>query len=183
MGHTDVVPVNPAEWREEVPRYAHLASLLRLYAYQPSMAATLPLARLLMDAVAKGYLGGTAAWRTDVYTGRGTLLTLRESIELNKKLGVKHTPELKAGDPQRLPLLHRVERSARAETLEVGVHVVRGLRRRPVLPGAPLPVGPGAGLVAGDGTGAGVVCRGGAVRAGGIGRGVGRGRRRQDPAW
>lgn len=31
------------EWREEVPRYVHLASLLRLYAYQPSMAATLPL--------------------------------------------------------------------------------------------------------------------------------------------
>ena len=51
---------------------------------------------------AEGYLGGTASWRTDLYTGRGTLLTLRESIELNKKLGVKHTPELKAGDPQRL---------------------------------------------------------------------------------
>jgi glycerophosphoryl diester phosphodiesterase len=51
---------------------------------------------------ANGYLGGTAAWRTDLYTGRGTLLTLRESIELNKKLGVKHTPELKSGDPQRL---------------------------------------------------------------------------------
>lgn len=51
---------------------------------------------------AKGYLGGTASWRTDLYTGRGTLLTLRESIELNKKLGVKHTPELKSGDPQRL---------------------------------------------------------------------------------
>ncbi len=51
---------------------------------------------------AKGYLGGTASWRTDLYTGRGTLLTLRESIELNKKLGVKHTPELKAGNPQRL---------------------------------------------------------------------------------
>ena len=31
------------EWREEVPRYMHLASLLRMYAYQPSMAATLPL--------------------------------------------------------------------------------------------------------------------------------------------
>lgn len=41
------------------------------------------------------YLGGTASWRTDVYTGRGTLLTFRESIELNQKLGVKHTPELK----------------------------------------------------------------------------------------
>ena len=51
---------------------------------------------------AKGYLGGTASFRTDLYTGRGTLLTLRESIALNKKLGVKHTPELKAGNPARL---------------------------------------------------------------------------------
>jgi glycerophosphoryl diester phosphodiesterase len=51
---------------------------------------------------AAGYLGGTASWRTDLYTGRGTLLTLQESIELNKQLGVKHTPELKSGDPQRL---------------------------------------------------------------------------------
>jgi glycerophosphoryl diester phosphodiesterase len=41
------------------------------------------------------YLGGTASWRTDVYTGRGTLMTLRESIQLNQSLGVKHTPELK----------------------------------------------------------------------------------------
>ncbi|HEU5293393.1 MAG TPA: glycerophosphodiester phosphodiesterase family protein [Burkholderiaceae bacterium] len=44
------------------------------------------------------YVGGTATWRTDLYTGRGTLLTLRESIELNKRLGVMHTPELKSGD-------------------------------------------------------------------------------------
>ena len=29
--------------------------------------------------------------------GRGTLLTLRESIALNRRLGVKHTPELKSG--------------------------------------------------------------------------------------
>jgi glycerophosphoryl diester phosphodiesterase len=50
----------------------------------------------------KGYLGGTASFRTDLYNSRGTLLTLRESIALNKKLGVKHTPELKAGNPQRL---------------------------------------------------------------------------------
>jgi glycerophosphoryl diester phosphodiesterase len=41
------------------------------------------------------FLGGTASWRTDLYTGRGTLMTLRESIRLNKKLGVTHTPELK----------------------------------------------------------------------------------------
>ena len=45
------------------------------------------------------YLGGTANWRTDLYTGRGTLMTLRESIALNEKNGVKHTPELKGGDP------------------------------------------------------------------------------------
>ncbi|MFZ5492113.1 MAG: glycerophosphodiester phosphodiesterase family protein [Pseudomonadota bacterium] len=51
---------------------------------------------------AAGFLGGTANWRTDLYTGRGTLLTLRESIALNRKLGVKHTPELKGGDAQRI---------------------------------------------------------------------------------
>jgi glycerophosphoryl diester phosphodiesterase len=45
------------------------------------------------------FLGGTPSWRTDLYTGRGTLMTLRESIELNEKNGVKHTPELKAADP------------------------------------------------------------------------------------
>ena len=43
------------------------------------------------------FLGGTATWRTDLYTGRGTLVTFRESIQLNQKLGVKHTPELKGG--------------------------------------------------------------------------------------
>jgi len=44
------------------------------------------------------YQTGTPAWRTDLYTGRGTLMTFEESIALNKKNGVKHTPELKAGD-------------------------------------------------------------------------------------
>ena len=41
------------DWREEVPRFAHLASLLRMYAYQPSMAATLPL--LLHEASQQRY--------------------------------------------------------------------------------------------------------------------------------
>jgi glycerophosphoryl diester phosphodiesterase len=43
------------------------------------------------------YLGGTANWRTDLYSGpsSGTLMTHAESIELFKKLGVKMTPELK----------------------------------------------------------------------------------------
>lgn len=42
------------------------------------------------------YLGGTADWRTDLYAGRGTLMTHKESIALFKKLGVKMTPELKS---------------------------------------------------------------------------------------
>ncbi len=41
------------EWREEVPRYGHLMGLLRMYAYQPSMAATLPL--LLHEASQQRY--------------------------------------------------------------------------------------------------------------------------------
>lgn len=44
------------------------------------------------------FLGGTANWRTDLYSGpsSGTLLTHKESIELFKRLGVKMTPELKS---------------------------------------------------------------------------------------
>jgi glycerophosphoryl diester phosphodiesterase len=44
---------------------------------------------------AEEYMGGTAAWRTDLYVP-GTLLTHAESIELFSRLGVKFTPELKA---------------------------------------------------------------------------------------
>ena len=44
----------------------------------------------------EGYLDGTAGWRTDLYSGRGTLMTHRESIELFKQLRVKMTPELKS---------------------------------------------------------------------------------------
>lgn len=43
------------------------------------------------------YLGGTASFRTDLYSGptSGTLLSHAESIALFKRLGVKMTPELK----------------------------------------------------------------------------------------
>jgi glycerophosphoryl diester phosphodiesterase len=51
---------------------------------------------------AAGYLAGTASWRTDLYNSRGTLLTLRESIALNRRNGVGHTPELKAGNSARV---------------------------------------------------------------------------------
>lgn len=57
------------------------------------MDAFNPRARTLEE-----YLGGTANWRTDLYSGptSGTLMTHQESIELFKKLGVKMTPELKS---------------------------------------------------------------------------------------
>jgi glycerophosphoryl diester phosphodiesterase len=58
------------------------------------MDASNPAARNVSE-----FLGGTASWRTDLYTGRGTLLTFAESLALNRSLGVKHTPELKGGDP------------------------------------------------------------------------------------
>ncbi len=56
------------------------------------MDASNPNARTVAE-----YLGGTANWRTDLYSGpsSGTLLSHMESIELFKRLGVKMTPELK----------------------------------------------------------------------------------------
>ena len=41
------------------------------------------------------YLGGTARWRTDLYSSCGTLLSHAESIDLIYDLGGKFTPELK----------------------------------------------------------------------------------------
>ena len=48
---------------------------------------------------AEAYMGGTAKFRTDLYTGGskgGTLLTHKESIALFKSLNTKMTPELKS---------------------------------------------------------------------------------------
>ena len=47
---------------------------------------------------AEQFLGGTADWRTDLYTSRGTLMSHAESIQLFKSLGAKFTPELKGPD-------------------------------------------------------------------------------------
>ncbi len=57
------------------------------------MDASNPRARTVAE-----YLGGTANWRTDLYSGpsSGTLLTHKESIELFKQLNAKMTPELKS---------------------------------------------------------------------------------------
>lgn len=42
------------------------------------------------------YVDGTAKWRTDLYSTKGTLMTHAESVELIKSLGAKFTPELKS---------------------------------------------------------------------------------------
>jgi glycerophosphoryl diester phosphodiesterase len=42
------------------------------------------------------FMGGTAAWRTDLYVNPGTLVTHAESIRLFDELGAKFTPELKS---------------------------------------------------------------------------------------
>jgi glycerophosphoryl diester phosphodiesterase len=47
---------------------------------------------------AEGYLGGTATWRTDLYTSRGTLMTHAEYIQIVKVIAGKFTPELKYPD-------------------------------------------------------------------------------------
>lgn len=46
------------------------------------------------------YLAGTPNWRTDLYSGTGTLMTHAESIEMFKDAGVKMTPELKSPSVQ-----------------------------------------------------------------------------------
>jgi glycerophosphoryl diester phosphodiesterase len=51
-------------------------------------------------ATAEGFLGGTANWRTDLYTGRAHVVTFKESIAMNQANGVKHTPELKGATNQ-----------------------------------------------------------------------------------
>ena len=69
-------------------------TLAEFKSLQGKMDAFNPAARTVQE-----FVGGTPAFRTDLYTARGTLMTMRESIELNERNGVKHTPELKAGDP------------------------------------------------------------------------------------
>ena len=70
-------------------------TLAEFKSLKPKMDASNPNA-----TTAQGYLGGTASWRTDLYTGQARVMTFKESIALNQELGVKHTPELKGADHQ-----------------------------------------------------------------------------------
>ncbi|MEM8580449.1 MAG: glycerophosphodiester phosphodiesterase family protein, partial [Pseudomonadota bacterium] len=50
----------------------------------------------LSATTVEAYLGGTADWRTDLYSAEpATIMTHAESIELFRSLGAKFTPELK----------------------------------------------------------------------------------------
>jgi len=51
-----------------------------------------------MAKTVQEFMGGTANWRTDLYSGptSGTLMTHQDSIALFQKLGVNMTPELKS---------------------------------------------------------------------------------------
>jgi glycerophosphoryl diester phosphodiesterase len=44
------------------------------------------------------FQGGTANWRTDLYSTGATVLTHKESIDLLRELGSKYTPELKGAN-------------------------------------------------------------------------------------
>jgi glycerophosphoryl diester phosphodiesterase len=72
-------------------------TLAQFKTLQAKMDASNPAA-----TTAQGYLGGTAGWRTDLYAGNATVMTLKESIARNQQNGVKHTPELKSGDAGRI---------------------------------------------------------------------------------
>jgi glycerophosphoryl diester phosphodiesterase len=72
-------------------------TLAEFKSLQGKMDGFNPAARTVQE-----FVNGTPAFRTDLYNSRGTLMTMRESIELNERNGVKHTPELKAGDPVRI---------------------------------------------------------------------------------
>lgn len=50
----------------------------------------------LQATTVEAYLAGTPDWRTDLYSGDGTVMTHAESIEMFKNAGVKMTPELKS---------------------------------------------------------------------------------------
>jgi glycerophosphoryl diester phosphodiesterase len=70
-------------------------TLAEFKSLKPKMDASVPAA-----TTPQGYLGGTANWRTDVYTGHAQVMSFKESIALNETLGVKHTPELKSAENQ-----------------------------------------------------------------------------------
>jgi len=90
-------PFTPYDAEKNVPAAAECRTsditLAEFKTLRGKMDAFNPMAK-----TAQEFLGGTANWRTDLYSGptSGTLMTHQESIALFQKLGVKMTPELKS---------------------------------------------------------------------------------------
>ncbi|HTF83716.1 MAG TPA: glycerophosphodiester phosphodiesterase family protein [Cellvibrio sp.] len=88
-------PFTPADLASDTPASARCCTsditLAEFKTLQGKMDGFNPRATTVEE-----YMNGTAAWRTDLYADKGTLLTHAESIQLFKKLGVKFTPELKS---------------------------------------------------------------------------------------
>jgi glycerophosphoryl diester phosphodiesterase len=90
-------PFTPYDAEKNVPAAAECRTsditLAEFKTLRGKMDAFNPMAKTVQE-----FMGGTANWRTDLYSGptSGTLLTHQESIALFQKLGVKMTPELKS---------------------------------------------------------------------------------------
>ena len=90
-------PFTPYDAEKNVPATAECRTsditLAEFKTLRGKMDAFNPMAK-----TAQEFMGGTANWRTDLYSGptSGTLMTHQESIALFQKLGVKMTPELKS---------------------------------------------------------------------------------------
>ena len=90
-------PFTPYDAEKNVPATAECRTsditLAEFKTLRGKMDAFNPMAK-----TAQEFMGGTANWRTDLYSGptSGTLLTHQDSIALFQKLGVKMTPELKS---------------------------------------------------------------------------------------
>jgi glycerophosphoryl diester phosphodiesterase len=81
---------------------------------------------------AADYVKGTPNWRTDLYAGKGTLLSHAESIQLFKKLGVKFTPELKEASV-RMPYLGTYTQQDYAQQM-INEYYAAGIKPRDVFP-------------------------------------------------
>ena len=90
-------PFTPYDAEKNVPATAECRTsditLAEFKTLRGKMDAFNPIAKTVQE-----FMGGTANWRTDLYSGptSGTLMTHQDSIALFQKLGVNMTPELKS---------------------------------------------------------------------------------------
>lgn len=123
--------LNPATGEVIMPATAQCCTsditLAEFKTLKGKMDASNPKARTAAE-----YLGGTASFRTDLYSDKATLLSHRESIELFKKLGVKMTPELKAPDVP-MPFAGDYTQAAYAQQM-IDEYKAAGINPRQVFP-------------------------------------------------